>query len=103
MYSLSFISAFCIFFSNEFLLVLLFIVVYTFLSQACNGFSNMYTSKMELVPRNEVPGLLSVQNMPTEIADGMWVRIKNGKYKGDLAQVLRILHELKLANFRHFL
>ncbi|CAA7388097.1 unnamed protein product [Spirodela intermedia] len=61
-----------------------------FLSQACKGFSNMYTSKMDLVPRNEVPGLLSIQNMPSEIAGGTWVRLKHGNYKGDLAQVVAV-------------
>ena len=40
---------------------------------------------------NQVPDLLK---FPTIIVEGMWVRMKYGHYKGDLAQVLRINHSL---------
>lgn len=43
------------------------------------------------VPRNEVSRLFSVRTEYNEISAGMWARVKNGKYKGDLAQVLCIV------------
>lgn len=46
------------------------------------------------VPKNEVPHLLSSQRKCNEVSEGMWARVKSGKYKGDLAQVLR--HQVDL-------
>ena len=43
---------------------------------------------MAPVPKNEVTHLLSVRSKCNEISEGTWARMKNGKYKGDLAQVL---------------
>lgn len=43
------------------------------------------------VARNEVSRLLSVRSEYNEISVGMWARVKNGKYKGDLGQVLCVL------------
>ncbi|XP_068653515.1 protein RNA-directed DNA methylation 3 isoform X2 [Aristolochia californica] len=58
--------------------------------EACKGYCNLYTTRMSLVPQNEVPHLLSVQHKSCGLSKGMWVRIKNGKYKGDLAQVVAV-------------
>ncbi|KAJ0963140.1 hypothetical protein J5N97_028262 [Dioscorea zingiberensis] len=58
--------------------------------EACKGFMNVYPTRMGIVPRNEVPQLLSVQNKSFEVVENAWVRLKNGKYKGDLAQVVAV-------------
>ncbi|KAH0462249.1 hypothetical protein IEQ34_009824 [Dendrobium chrysotoxum] len=58
--------------------------------EACNGLCILYPSRIELVPRNEAPNLLSIQRKACGIFKGMWVRMKNGKYKGDLAEVVLV-------------
>jgi hypothetical protein len=47
----------------------------------------VYASRITSVPASEVPSLLSSRTKPFEISRGTWVRMKNGNYKGDLAQV----------------
>ncbi|KAL0903619.1 hypothetical protein M5K25_028011 [Dendrobium thyrsiflorum] len=58
--------------------------------EACNGLCILYPSRIEVVPRNEAPNLLSIQRKACGILKGMWVRMKNGKYKGDLAEVVLV-------------
>jgi hypothetical protein len=55
--------------------------------QACKGFCSVYISRITSVPVAEVPSLLSSRTKPFVISRGTWVRMKNGNYKGDLAQV----------------
>lgn len=43
------------------------------------------------VPKNEAPHLLSPRTKYSEITVGTWARLKNGNYKGDLAQVHHVL------------
>ena len=43
---------------------------------------------MAPVPKNEVTHLLSVRSKCIKSSEGTWACMKNGKYKGDLAQVL---------------
>ncbi|KAF8248719.1 hypothetical protein K440DRAFT_243169 [Wilcoxina mikolae CBS 423.85] len=58
---------------------------------ALNGISNVYPrSPKILVPIKEMPDLLNVIKT-TEIVPGTWVRLKRGKYQGDLAQVENVL------------
>ncbi|WBW71840.1 DSIF transcription elongation factor complex subunit Spt5 [Schizosaccharomyces osmophilus] len=54
---------------------------------ALNGILNVYTNNMILVPIKEMPDLLKVQKQTVELLPGAYVRIKRGKYAGDLAQV----------------
>lgn len=55
--------------------------------EALDGMSNVYPrTKMILVPVKEMPDLLRVQKSE-ELVPGGWVRIKRGKYQGDLAQI----------------
>lgn len=42
---------------------------------------------MVLLPKAETPNLLTVQRKTKKVSEGTWARVKNGKYKGDLAQV----------------
>jgi hypothetical protein len=55
--------------------------------QACKGFCSVYSTRISSVPVAEVPSLLSSRTKPFEIDRGTWGRMKNGNYKGDLAQV----------------
>ncbi|RCV17033.1 hypothetical protein SETIT_3G186400v2 [Setaria italica] len=57
-------------------------------TEACKGFCSVYASRIISVPAAEVPSLLSSRTKPFEISRGTWVRMKNGNYKGDLAQVV---------------
>ncbi|KAL4891016.1 Spt5 C-terminal nonapeptide repeat binding Spt4-domain-containing protein [Aspergillus ambiguus] len=55
--------------------------------EALQDMSNVYPrSKVILVPVREMPDLLRVQKSE-ELMPGGWVRIKRGKYQGDLAQI----------------
>ena len=54
---------------------------------ACDGVGNLYPrSKMVLIPIGEMPDLLRVTKSK-QLEPGAYVRIKRGKYQGDLAQV----------------
>ncbi|KAJ3361314.1 transcription elongation factor spt5 [Kappamyces sp. JEL0680] len=50
----------------------------------------MYGSKLHLVPVGEMVDCLRVKAKEVEIKVGMWVRVKRGKYGGDLGQVLDV-------------
>lgn len=39
------------------------------------------------VPKNEVSHLFTARSKSNEVSEGMWARVKNGNYKGDLGQV----------------
>lgn len=56
-----------------------------FLLQACSGLCTIYPTRAVPVPQND--HLLIVRSKSHDIAVGTWARVKNGKYKGDLAQV----------------
>lgn len=54
---------------------------------ALDGMTNVYIrTKMILISVKEMPDLLRVQKSE-ELVPGGWVRIKRGKYQGDLAQI----------------
>lgn len=56
--------------------------------QALKGFANVYMQNMVLVPIKEYPDLLHVnKSKQAELTPGSYVRIKRGKYAGDLAIV----------------
>lgn len=59
--------------------------------QACNGLVGVYPSRgVQLVPIEEMASLLQIKKKETTITPGSWVRVRRGKYGGDLAQVLDI-------------
>ncbi|XP_010933199.1 uncharacterized protein [Elaeis guineensis] len=58
--------------------------------EACKGFYSVYSSKINRVPGSEVPQLFSSRSKSCEVSEGSWVRMKSGKYKGDLAQVVAV-------------
>lgn len=54
---------------------------------ACKDIINVYASRTILVPIKEMPDLLKIKKQIIELVPGAYVRIKRGKYAGDLAQV----------------
>jgi transcription elongation factor SPT5 len=58
-------------------------------SEACNGLVGIYPSRgIHLVPIEEMASLLQIKKQDLTVAPGSWVRMKRGKYQGDLAQVM---------------
>ena len=55
--------------------------------QACMGICSMYPRGMVPVSEKELSCLFNVRRSSSNISTGTWVRLKKGKYKGDLAQV----------------
>ncbi|VFQ83649.1 unnamed protein product [Cuscuta campestris] len=58
--------------------------------ETCRGLCSIYCSRMAPVPKNEISQLISVRNKCNGISEGTWARVKSGKYKGDLAQVVAV-------------
>jgi transcription elongation factor SPT5 len=60
-------------------------------SEACNGLVGIYPSRgVVLVPIEEMSSLLQIKKQELTVTPGSWVRIRRGKYQGDLAQVMDI-------------
>nr|KJB73476.1 hypothetical protein B456_011G234600 [Gossypium raimondii] len=70
------------------------------INEACKGLTYIYSSRVAPVPSNEVYHLLNVRTKRSEVSKGMWARIKNGKYKGDLAQVVFVNNDKKRATVK---
>lgn len=57
--------------------------------QSLNGLVNVFPGRgIMLVPIEEMASLLQYKKKINPITEGAWVRIKRGKYQGDLAQVV---------------
>lgn len=60
-------------------------------ADACNGLVGVFPSRgITLVPIDEMASLLQIKKQDLTVTPGSWVRIKRGKYQGDLAQVMDI-------------
>jgi transcription elongation factor SPT5 len=60
-------------------------------NEACQGLVGIYPSRgIALVPIEEMASLLQIKKQEVTVTPGSWVRIKRGKYQGDLAQVLDV-------------
>lgn len=60
-------------------------------NRACQGLVGVYPSRgIHLVPIEEMASLLQIKKQDLTVTPGTWVRIKRGKYQGDLAQVMDI-------------
>jgi transcription elongation factor SPT5 len=58
---------------------------------ACKGLVGVYPSRgITLVPIEEMASLLQIKKQDLTVTPGTWVRIKRGKYQGDIAQVMDI-------------
>ncbi|KAJ0661255.1 putative ribosomal protein L2, domain 2 [Helianthus annuus] len=58
------------------------------INEACKGLCNIFPSRVAAVPVSEVPHLFSVRSKYSGVSTESWARVKNGKYKGDLARVV---------------
>jgi ribosomal protein L24 len=59
--------------------------------QAVQGLVGVYISRgIQLVPIEEMASLLTIKKQEQTVQEGTWVRIKRGKYAGDLAQVMDV-------------
>lgn len=58
--------------------------------EAIDGIQNVYISKLRLVPVNEMVDCLAIKASPNNAQAGAWVRVKRGKYGGDLGQILEM-------------
>lgn len=56
--------------------------------------NNVYGSKLQLVPVNEMVDCLRVKQTDNDLELGAWVRVKRGKYGGDLGKVYRFLRKV---------
>jgi transcription elongation factor SPT5 len=59
-------------------------------SEACAGLVGVYLTRIHLVPIEEMASLLQIKKQEQTVTPGSWVRIRRGKYTGDLAQVMDI-------------
>jgi transcription elongation factor SPT5 len=55
--------------------------------EAINGVRDVFQRAVTLVPINEMVDVLSVKKRKALLEPKMWVRVKNGTYKDDIAQV----------------
>ncbi|RZC73139.1 hypothetical protein C5167_048621 [Papaver somniferum] len=58
--------------------------------EACKGLKMLDTRKIVLVPIKEMTDVVSAKGKALDIVKDMWVRIKVGIYKGDLAKVVGV-------------
>ncbi|KAI4320600.1 hypothetical protein MLD38_034061 [Melastoma candidum] len=58
--------------------------------EVCKGLRNIYSQKVMLVPIREMTDVLSVESKAVDLSRDTWVRMKIGKYKGDLAKVVDV-------------
>ena len=63
-----------------------------FVKEALAGLRGVYTSRMSLIPVREMVDTVTVIKQTRIAKEGGWARIKRGKYKGDIAQVLSVDH-----------
>ncbi|XP_010032136.2 protein RNA-directed DNA methylation 3 isoform X1 [Eucalyptus grandis] len=68
--------------------------------ESCRGLCSIYTSRIAPVPRNEVSHLLSLRSNRSEVSVDTWARVKNGKYKGDLAKIVAVNNERRRATVK---
>lgn len=67
---------------------------------ACANLVGIFRKDPILVPINEMAPLLQLKQKEVSITPGMWVRIKRGKYQGDLAEVVDITDNGEEAGIR---
>ncbi|XVE68778.1 hypothetical protein DITRI_Ditri09bG0097400 [Diplodiscus trichospermus] len=70
------------------------------INEACKGLTYIHSSRVAPVPSNEVYHLLTIRTKHSAVSEGMWARVKNGKYKGDLAQVVAVNNKRKRATVK---
>lgn len=59
--------------------------------QAIDKVNGVFSSKISLVPIKEMVDVLTISKKESTLKIGSWVRVKRGKYQGDLAQVIDVI------------
>ena len=57
---------------------------------AIENTNNIYASKITMLPLEEMTQVLTIKPKHAPLRPGVWVRVKRGKYKGDLAQIVDV-------------
>ncbi|EEF28368.1 suppressor of ty, putative [Ricinus communis] len=70
------------------------------INEACKGLCSIYSTRVAPIPKNEVSHVLSVRSKSNAVREGMWARVKSGKYKGDLAQIVTVNDARKRATVK---
>ncbi|XP_074357445.1 protein RNA-directed DNA methylation 3-like isoform X2 [Apium graveolens] len=68
--------------------------------EACNGICSTSPRGMVPVSEKELSRLFNVRRSSSNISTGNWIRLKKGKYKGDLAQVMAVNGSRKKATLK---
>jgi transcription elongation factor SPT5 len=58
--------------------------------EALSGLRGVYQSKMKLVPVKEMVDTVTVLRKAQAALVGSWARMRRGKYKGDIAQIINV-------------
>ncbi|KAI3902162.1 hypothetical protein MKW92_005688, partial [Papaver armeniacum] len=64
--------------------------------EACKGLKMLDTRKVVLVPIKEMTDVVSAKGKAVDIVNDMWVRMKIGIYKGDIAKVVSLIPRVDL-------
>jgi transcription elongation factor SPT5 len=59
-----------------------------FVREAISGLRGVYVNKMKLVPVTEMQATVTISKKKLVAEEGGWARMKRGKYKGDIVQVI---------------
>lgn len=60
--------------------------------ELCKDSSDLYLNNVSIVPLEDIQQLLSMRERDTP-EEGWWIRIRRGKYKGDIGQVVELSNE----------
>ena len=60
------------------------------IQEAIQGVMNVYGNTVKIVPVNEMTQCLTIKSKEKELVVGSWIRVRRGKYAGDLGQILNI-------------
>ena len=63
-----------------------------FVKEALSGLRGVYATKMKLVPVKEMTDTVVIIKKSLSAQPGGWARVRRGKYKGDIVQVLAVEH-----------
>jgi transcription elongation factor SPT5 len=60
------------------------------IKESVQGIMNVYLNSIKVVPVNEMTQCLTIKSKEKELLVGSWIRVKRGKYSGDIGQILNI-------------
>ncbi|KAI8839264.1 hypothetical protein BC829DRAFT_421031 [Chytridium lagenaria] len=68
--------------------------------KAIEGINGLNANSIKVVPIDDMVSCLKIKSKEKEVKEGMWVRVKKGKYGGDLAKVLELVDSNSSARVR---